>query len=76
MTKRKPQLVLEKTKLLVSDLSPEEEARALALADIALHNSPPSGPLRAGERAKAEHRNLVEQLEKEAKKVRQLKRAA
>lgn len=76
MSKRKLQLVPEKANPLVSDLSPEEEARALALADVALHNSPPRGPLRAGERAKAEHRNLVQQLEKAAKKVRQLKRAA
>jgi hypothetical protein len=68
--------VLVKANALISNLTPGEEARALALADIALHNSPPNNPLPAGERAKKEHRRLMEQLERAAKKARRMKRVA
>lgn len=76
MPKKRVQLTLDKAKALISDLSHEEEARALVLADIALHNSTPGNPLPAGERAKVEHRKLMEQLERAAKKTRKGKRAA
>ena len=76
MRKRKLQLVPDKANSLVSELSPEEEARALVLADIALHNSLPRAPLVAGERAKVEHRNLMNQLDRAARKVRRLKPTA
>ena len=76
MNKKRLQLVLQKGESLVSELSPEEQGRALALGDIALHNPAPNNPMRAGERAKMDHRNLMEQLERAAKRARRLNRAA
>lgn len=76
MRKRRFQLVPDEAILLISNLSAGEKARALALADIALHNSPAKNPLAAGERAKMDHRNLMEELEKAARKARPLKRTA
>jgi hypothetical protein len=73
---RTVKLVPDKATSLISNLCPEEEARALALADIALHNSPPQNPLPAGERAKMEHRSLMEQLDRAARKARGANRAA
>lgn len=68
MSRRKPQLVPKPA--VVSGLSSEEEVRALQLADIALHNpiegvnttQPP------GNRAKDDHRQLLEELRLEAEK--------
>jgi hypothetical protein len=75
MTKRKLQLVADKRKTLISELSPEEEARFLNLADVALHNSSGVTPPRlAGSRVKDDHRRLMQELEREAEKV--TKRAA
>jgi hypothetical protein len=75
MSKRKLQLVPDKGKLQIFNLSPEEEARALKLADIALHNPAPRDPIAlAGSRAKADHRRLIEKVQREAEKI--LKRAA
>jgi hypothetical protein len=66
MNKRKLQLVPDKGELQTSNLSPEEEARALKLADIALHNPAASDPVTAaGSRAKADHRSLIEEVETE-----------
>lgn len=66
MNRSKPQLVPKPA--VVTGLSPEEEARALHLADIALHNAPEavntSQP--AGSRAKGDHRRLIEELQQEA----------
>jgi hypothetical protein len=68
VSKRKLQLVQDKGKLKISNLSPEEEARALKLADIALHNPAASDPIAlAGSRAKADHRRLIEEVQREAK---------
>jgi hypothetical protein len=64
-------------KLQMSNLSPEEEARALELADIALHNPAPSNPITlVGSRAKADHRRRIEEVQREAEKVLRPKRAA
>jgi hypothetical protein len=77
MSKRKLQLVPDKRKLQISNLSAEEEARALKLADIALHNPAPSDPIAlAGSRAKADHRRLIEEVQRQADKVPGPKRAA
>jgi hypothetical protein len=70
MSKRKLQLVPDKGKLKISNLSPEEEARALKLADIALHNPAASDPIAlAGSRAKADHRRLIEEVQWEAENI-------
>jgi hypothetical protein len=75
MSKRKLQLVPDKGKLQIFNLSPEKEARALRLADITLHNPAPRDPIAlAGSRAKADHRRLIEKVQREAEKI--LKRAA
>ena len=75
MSRRKPQLVPKPA--VVTGLSPEEEVRALQLADIALHNAPEgvntSQP--AGNRAKGDHRRLIEELQQEAEKVVNAKRS-
>jgi hypothetical protein len=77
MSKRKLRLVRDKGKPQVSNLSPAEEARALELADIALHNPAPSDPINlAGSRAKADHRRLIEEVQRQANKVLRPKRAA
>ncbi len=61
----------------VSGLTAEEEARALMLADIALHNpTEPHANAPAGSRAKAEHRRLIEELQREAEKSRRSSRVA
>lgn len=77
MSKSKLQLVPDRRKTLISELFPEEEARILNLADIALHNATePHTPLRAGSRAKADHRKLMDEVQREVEKVRNRKRAA
>jgi hypothetical protein len=69
--------VLDKRKNHISDLSPEEEARALTLADVALHNPTVTNmPGLAGSRAKEEHRRLIDELQREAEKAHSLKRVA
>ncbi len=74
VTKR-GQLAPDQAHLLLSELSVEEEARALTLADVALHSPSAPTPTVAGQRAKTEHRKLMETLEKAAAKVRKLKPA-
>jgi hypothetical protein len=70
MSKRKLQLVPDKRKLKIPDLSAEEEAHILMLADIALHNPTPSDALAlAGSRAKADHRRLIEEVRREAQNI-------
>jgi len=77
MRKKKLQFLSDKAKVKVSDVSPEEEARALSLADVALHNPTASDTtLQAGSRAKEYFRRLVEELQQEAEKVRLPNRAA
>ena len=73
---KKPQLVPKPA--VVSGLCPEEEVRALQLADIALHN-----PMErahtiqpAGSRARDDHRHLVEEVQQEAEKILNMKPAA
>lgn len=63
------------TKANISDLSREEEARLLNLADIALHNPTPPEIHPAGSRAKEDHRRLIGELQREAERVQPLKRA-
>jgi len=47
------------------------------LADIALHNPAPSDTIKiAGSRAKADHRRLIEEVQREADKLLRPKRAA
>jgi len=76
MSKRKLQLVPDK-KLKISDLSPEEEARILMLADIALHNPTPSDAIVvAGSRAKADHRRLIEEVRREAQNILAAKKSS
>lgn len=49
---------------LISTASPDEQARFLKLADIALHNVKPNGNIRpAGTRAKENHRRLERDLQ-------------
>ena len=75
MSKNKLQLVPSTRQ--ISDLSLQEEARVLKLADIALHNPMnPQGPRLPGTRAKEDHRKLMEELQREAEKIRLPKRAA
>lgn len=75
MSKRKLQLVPNPA--VVSGLSHGEEARALQLADIALHNPAETNiPVLAGSRAKGDHRRLIEEVQGAAKKVLGSKRAA
>ena len=63
MGKKKLKLVADKGKSPISDLSPDEEARALKLADVALHNSPaPHNLLLPGERARTDHLRLMEEV--------------
>jgi hypothetical protein len=70
MSKKKPQLVPDNTSAQVSNLSVEEEARALYLADIALHNRRAPDPSDvAGTRAKQDHRRLIEEVQREADKI-------
>lgn len=75
MNKRKLQLVPKP--VVVSGLSHEEEARALQLADIALHN--PIEGLEiiqsAGCGARRDHRRLKEEVQKETEKILNSKRA-
>ncbi len=60
----------DKGKLHISNLSSEEEARALKLADIALHNPAATEPIAlAGSRAKANHRRLIEEVQREAENI-------
>ena len=71
MQKKKPKLVPKNGNSQISDLSPEEEARALDLADVALHNPATQNTLRlAGSRAKQDHRRLMDELQREAEKAR------
>lgn len=64
-------------KTVISELCPEEEARLLHLADLALHNwTEPYSVLPAGSRAKEDHRKLVHELEREAQKARNRRPAA
>ena len=75
MSKGKIHLVVDKGKALIAELFPDEEARLLSLADIALHNSPVENtPPLAGSRAKDDHRKLMQELQREAEKIS--KRAA
>jgi hypothetical protein len=65
MTKKKLQLVPHRSKLEISDSSPEEEACALYLADVALHNPTAArNPCPTSSRAGARQR-LIEELERE-----------
>lgn len=76
MSKKKPQLVPNPA--VVSGLSSEEEARALQLADIALHN-PIEGAYTiqsAGSRARGDHWRLREEVQQEAEKILKSERAA
>lgn len=78
MSKKKPLLVPDKDRTRISDLSAEEESRLLHLADIALHNNLTETPtvLMAGTRAKEDHHNLLVELQREAERIRNPKRAA
>jgi hypothetical protein len=77
MSKKKLHLVPDKRKLKISDLSPEEEARILMLADIALHNPAPSDAIAlAGSRAKADHRQLIEEVRREAQNILAAKKSS
>ena len=76
MRNRKPQLVPNNGNSQIANLSPEEEARALDLADVALHNpTAENTPRIAGTRAKDDHRKLMDELQKEAEKARVTKTA-
>ncbi|HVO62216.1 MAG TPA: hypothetical protein VMT53_14865 [Terriglobales bacterium] len=71
MRKKNPQLVPNNGNSQISSLSPEEEARALGLADVALHNpTAENTPRLAGTRAKDDHRKLMDELQREAEKTR------
>ncbi len=77
MSKTKLQLVTDKGKLQISNLSAGEEARALTLADIALHNPAAKDSITpAGSRAKADHRRLIEEVRRATEKILRPKRAA
>lgn len=70
MSKRKLPLASDKGKVRISNLSPAEEARALKLADIALHNPAASDPIAvAGSRAKVDHRRLIEEVRRETENI-------
>jgi hypothetical protein len=47
----------------ISTLSPDEQARLLGLADVALSNPKPDEPRPAGTRAKQAHKRLEQELE-------------
>lgn len=75
MSRKKLQLVPDKRVPCVSGLSPEEEKRALALGDLALHGpAPPPEP--PGIRARADHQLLTEDVGRETENVRRMKRVA
>ena len=69
MTRKKLHLVADQNKSPIPTLSSEEEARALQLADVALHAQESQNfVFPAGGRAIAEHRLLIEELQREAEK--------
>jgi len=77
MSRKKLHLAAGKDTSVISNLSPEEEARALQLADVALHSPESQNSLfPPGSRAVAEHRLLIEELQREAEKERSPKRVA
>lgn len=77
MRKKKLQLVPDKGKPEISNLSPEEEARVLNLADIALHNPTATNNLCVTDSgARADLRRTMEGLQREAEKIRRPKRVA